>query len=66
MLVFDPGNISAENIFGLRALMFIFPAIFLVLGLISMYFFPITKEKYDELTDKARELHEKKLESVDK
>jgi len=64
MLVFDPGNISEANIFGLRSLMFIFPAVFLVLGLISMYFFPINKEKYNEITNKAKELHQKKLRNI--
>lgn len=64
MLVFDPGNISEANVFGLRSLMFIFPAVFLVLGLIAMYFFPIDKENYDEITDRASELHQKKLEKL--
>ena len=64
MLIFDPGSISAENVFGLRSLMFIFPAIFLILGLISMFFFPITKEKYEELTDEARKLHQQKREKL--
>ena len=45
MLVFDPGNISEASVFGLRILMFAFPSFFLVIGIIAMYFFPITKEK---------------------
>ncbi len=57
MTVFNPGNISEANILGLRVLMFVFPAIFLSIGIISMINFPITKEKYDELTENTRRLH---------
>ncbi|MFW9999151.1 MAG: MFS transporter [Candidatus Hodarchaeota archaeon] len=62
--IFDPTTIETENIFGLRSLMFIFPTIFLVLGIISMIFFPINKEKYDKLTTEARKLHLEKKKRV--
>ena len=62
--LFDPTTIETENLFGLRSLMFIFPTIFLVLGVISMIFFPINKEKYDKLTEEARKLHSEKKEKM--
>ncbi len=62
--IFDPSTITTANIFGLRSLMFIFPTIFLVLGIIAMVFFPIDKVKYDKLTENARKLHIEKKEKV--
>ncbi|MFX0071006.1 MAG: MFS transporter [Candidatus Hermodarchaeota archaeon] len=62
--VFDPVGTSEETIFGLRSLMFLFPAFFLLLGFISMLKFPIDKEKYDQLSLEARKLHEVKKEKV--
>lgn len=62
--IFDPVGTTEQTILGLRSLMFIFPALFLCIGLIAMKFFPITKDKYDELTQEAKKLHEKKREEV--
>ena len=62
--IFDPTTITNANRFGLRSLMFIFPTIFLVLGIIAMMFFPIDKQKYDKLTEEARKLHSEKKEKV--
>lgn len=62
--LFDPSTIDTENILGLRSLMFIFPTIFLVFGILSMLFFPINKEKYDKITEEARKLHSEKKERV--
>ncbi len=64
--VFDPVGTTEQTIFGLRSLMFIFPAIFLVVGTVSMAFFPINKEKYDVLIAETKKLHEKKVESMRK
>jgi len=62
--VFDPVGTSEETIFGLRSLMFLFPAFFLVIGLIVFLKFPIDKEKYDSLTEETRKLHQLKKEKV--
>ena len=62
--IFDPSTITTENLLGLRSLMFIFPTIFLILGILAMFFFPIDKEKYDKLTEEARKLHSEKKEKV--
>ena len=62
--IFDHTTITNANRFGLRSLMFIFPTIFLVLGIIAMMFFPIDKQKYDKLTEEARKLHSEKKEKV--
>jgi GPH family glycoside/pentoside/hexuronide:cation symporter len=58
--VFNPVGTTEQTVFGLKSLMFIFPAIVLLIGLISMIFFPINKEKYDRLTESARTLHAEK------
>ncbi|MFX1573489.1 MAG: MFS transporter [Promethearchaeota archaeon] len=62
--IFDPTTITTTNIFGLRSLMFIFPTIFLVVGIIVMLFFPIDKKKYHKITEDARKLHLEKKEKV--
>jgi GPH family glycoside/pentoside/hexuronide:cation symporter len=57
--VFEP--VATENIiFGLRCLMFIFPAIALVIGLLVISRFPITKEKYEQLNRDIEKLHAEK------
>ncbi len=48
--------------FGLRSLMFIFPAIALCIGIVSMSRFPITKEKYEQIKLESDKLHKEKLE----
>jgi len=62
--VFDPKGTTENTILGLRALMFIFPAIVLLIGLIAMLYFPITKEKYTQITKEAQKLHLEKKEKI--
>jgi GPH family glycoside/pentoside/hexuronide:cation symporter len=63
--VFDP--VATENIiFGLRSLMFIFPAIALIIGFIAISRFPITKEKYEQLKKDIEQLHAQKREKIQK
>jgi GPH family glycoside/pentoside/hexuronide:cation symporter len=62
--IFDPVGTSEETIFGLRILMVIFPSILLLIGLISIRYYPFTKEKYEELTKAIMKLHESKKEKV--
>ncbi|TFG09047.1 MAG: MFS transporter [Promethearchaeota archaeon] len=57
--VFNPR--ATENIiFGLRALMFIFPAIALTIGFLVITKFPITKEKYEQIKRDIEKLHAEK------
>jgi GPH family glycoside/pentoside/hexuronide:cation symporter len=62
--IFTPENVTAEIILGLRLLMFLFPAIAMGLGFISMSFFPITKEKYEEIKQKIETMHTDKREKI--
>ncbi|MFW9949676.1 MAG: MFS transporter [Candidatus Thorarchaeota archaeon] len=62
--VFDPVGTTEQTIFGLKSLMFIFPAVVLLIGLVSMIFFPINKEKYVKLAESARILHAEKKEKL--
>jgi len=64
--IFDPSLITGVTEFGIRTLIFILPAIVLVIGLLSLYFFfPITKEKYDEMQIDLDKLHDDKIDKVD-
>ncbi|MHA1783145.1 MAG: MFS transporter [Promethearchaeota archaeon] len=63
--IFDPLGTSEQTIFGLRSLFFIFPAIFLLIGLIAMIKSPLTKEIYNEITEKAKKLHELKRKKIE-
>jgi Na+/melibiose symporter-like transporter len=56
---FDP-NPGANVILGLRLLMFVFPAIALVVGIIAASKFPINKIKYEEIKLELEKLHQQK------
>jgi len=58
--VFNPIGTTAETIFGLRSLMFIFPAIALTIGFIAISQFPISKKTYDQIKNAVDNLHVKK------
>jgi Na+/melibiose symporter-like transporter len=58
--IFDIETITNATEVGLRSLMVIFPAVFLLMGIIAMRGFPIDKERYDNLTMEARRLHSEK------
>jgi len=61
---FDPVGTTEYTIFGLRSLMFIFPAVALIIGLIAIRKFPLTKEKYEEIKVKLEALHNEKREKT--
>jgi len=61
---FDPVGTTEYTIFGLRSLMFIFPAVALIIGLIAIKKFPLTKERYEEIKVKLEELHDEKREKT--
>jgi len=60
--IFNPLGTTEATIFGLRSLMFIFPAIALSIGILSISRFPITKEKFEQIKQDKAKLHEKKKE----
>ena len=62
--VFDPLADPATTSLGLRFLMFVFPAIALTIGIISMYFYPITKEKFEQIKEEVNKLHKEKAARV--
>ena len=55
---------SGDVIFGLRMLMFTFPTIAIIIMIISLYFYPFTKQRVDNMKEKLEELHETKLKKV--
>jgi GPH family glycoside/pentoside/hexuronide:cation symporter len=58
--VFNPELANEQTIFGLRSLMFIFPAVILLIGVLSMTRFPINKEKYEYIKKEIERLHQEK------
>ncbi|MFX1321069.1 MAG: MFS transporter [Promethearchaeota archaeon] len=62
--IFDLKSAEYAVEFGLRSLMVIFPIVFLIIGIIAMSYFPINKEKYDQLTEDAKKMHSEKKQKV--
>lgn len=58
--VFNPELANEQTIFGLRSLMFIFPAIVLTIGILSMLKFPINNERYEQIRTGIDRLHQEK------
>ncbi|GAH53353.1 unnamed protein product, partial [marine sediment metagenome] len=56
--VYEPEKVTAEVIFGLRALMFIFPAIALIISILVMYKYPLYGEKLATVKEKLSKIHE--------
>jgi GPH family glycoside/pentoside/hexuronide:cation symporter len=62
--VFEPESVTLEIIIGLRLLMFLFPSIALIIGIISISRFPIRQETYQEIKDKVEILHKEKRDKL--
>ncbi|MBD3254659.1 MAG: MFS transporter [Candidatus Lokiarchaeota archaeon] len=59
--VFAPERVTPEVIFGLRVLMFVFPALAMGVGILAMSFFPIDKVKAEEIKENIDKIHLEKL-----
>jgi len=55
---------GVDEIFGLRLLVFLFPAIALVLNMICLKFYPFSKSRVEDLKQQITELHNQKKEKV--
>ncbi|MFW9938835.1 MAG: MFS transporter [Candidatus Thorarchaeota archaeon] len=62
--VFDPLGTTFQTIFGLRSLIFIFPACALMIGLVAISWFPITKKKYQTIKEEIEKLHLEKRKKI--
>ena len=62
--VYEPENVTPAVIFGLRALMFIFPAIALGIGIIVMYKYPLDGERLRQVKEDLQKLHDEKRSKV--
>jgi GPH family glycoside/pentoside/hexuronide:cation symporter len=58
--VIEPSSATAEVIFGLRSLMFIFPVIALIVAIIAMTQYPLHGEKLKDVKEKLKLIHEQK------
>jgi GPH family glycoside/pentoside/hexuronide:cation symporter len=59
--VYDPGSVP---IFALRSIMFIYPAIALIIGAISLYFYPLHGKRLVEIKAAQAKLHAEKRASI--
>lgn len=64
-VIYNPSSYTPENAIGILILIYILPAIILVLGILSLLRFPVTKEKYDEIQEDLEKVHEEKGKKVD-
>ncbi len=65
-LIADYDKFAPVNIpdLGLRSLMFIFPAIALLIAIIAIYFYPLDGEKLREIKEKKGKLHQEKISKI--
>ncbi len=65
-LIADYDKFATVNIpdFGLRSLMFVFPAIALVIAIISIYFYPLDGDTLQEIKKKKELLHQEKISKI--
>ncbi len=57
---FDPTVDPSQVAFGLRALIFIFPAIALAIGILALVKYPLHGERLSNMQEQLKELHEQK------
>ncbi len=58
--VFAPEKVTPQIIFGLRALMFIFPAIALGIAFLAVYYYPLHGERLKKVKEEVQIIHEEK------
>ena len=58
--VYEPNRVTPEVIFGLRALMFIFPAIALIISFLTMYKYSLQGERLGKVKEERQKIHNEK------
>ncbi|MFX0072645.1 MAG: MFS transporter [Candidatus Hermodarchaeota archaeon] len=58
--VFEPTRVTPQVVFGLRTLMFIFPAIALAIGLLVIYKYPLDGDYLRQVKEDLKKLHDQK------
>ena len=61
---FEPSLVTQEVVFGLRTLMFIFPAIGLIVAVIAIFFYPLHSERLSQVKEKQKAIHAEKMGKV--
>ena len=62
--VYEPEKVTPAVIFGLRALIFIFPAIALIIGIIVIYKYPLDGERLRKVKEDLQKLHAEKKSKI--
>jgi GPH family glycoside/pentoside/hexuronide:cation symporter len=62
--VYEPEKVTSEIIFGLRVLMFVFPAIALTVAILVLYKYPLDNERLREVKDKLQKIHKDKKSKI--
>ena len=57
---FEPSLVTPEVVLGLKVLIFVFPAIALLIAILAIYKYPLHGEKLKEIKEKLEEIHEQK------
>ena len=58
------GSITTEVQLGLRILMFGYPAVALIIGILSIYKYPLDGERLKQVKEKLKEIHEQKKSKI--
>ncbi len=58
--VYEPELVTSDVIFGLRALMVIFPIIALIIAIIAIYTYPLDGQKLLEVREDLKQIHDEK------
>jgi Na+/melibiose symporter-like transporter len=58
--VYAPEKVTTEVIFGLRALMFIFPAIALIISFLTIYKYSLQGERLGKVKEELQKIHSEK------
>lgn len=58
------GSITTEVQLGLRILMFGYPAVALIIGILSIYKYPLHGERLKQVKEKLKEIHEQKKSKI--
>ncbi len=62
--VYAPEEVTPDVLFGLRALMFIFPAIALAIAFLTIYRYPIHGERLERVKVELQKIHEEKKSKI--
>ncbi|TXT54162.1 MAG: putative Major facilitator superfamily transporter [Promethearchaeota archaeon] len=64
-VIYDPSNYTPQTDIGIFILIYFLPVIAMMIGLLAISRFPVTKERYDEMQKELDRIHDEKAKMVD-